>query len=66
METETERRVILEKNGDYYRVIGAEFKGEIIDYVQDILESKSLEIALSHFYRLNPNQTSVLVTDNTK
>lgn len=60
-----EKRVILEKNGDYYRVIGAVYNNKELSHAHEIIESKLLELALSRFYRLNPEWTNVFVEDNT-
>lgn len=62
---ETDRRVILEKNGDYYRVIGAVFdKNNEAIYAHEIVESQLLSRALKQFYQLNPDWTNVYVQDN--
>lgn len=63
---ETEKRVILEKNGDYYRVIGAVFKKNSKELIKahEIVESQLLSRALKQFYQLNPDWTNVYVQDN--
>lgn len=64
---ETERKVILERNGDYYRVIGAVYdKNRELIYAHEIVESKLLGRALKQFYQLNPDWTGVYVQDNIK
>lgn len=61
---ETDRRVILEKNGEYYRVIGAVYNNNQPVYAHEIVESQLLSRALKQFYQLNPDWTNVYVQDN--
>jgi|LakMenE18May11ns_1017448.scaffolds.fasta_scaffold9612011_2 hypothetical protein len=59
-----EKRVTIEKNGELYRVIGAYYNNKEIIRVEEIVESRRIEIALSHFYRLNPEWINVIVEEN--
>lgn len=64
---ETERKVILEKNGEYYRVIGAVYnKNKELIHAHEIIESKLVLEALETFYQLNPDWLEVELKDNIK
>lgn len=60
----THRKVLIEKNGELYRVIGAEYNNKELIRVEEIVESRRIEIALSHFYRLLPDWNNVIVEEN--
>jgi|LakMenEpi03Aug12_release.lakeMendotaPanAssembly.Ray.scaffolds.fasta_scaffold399220_6 hypothetical protein len=49
------RKILIEKNGDYYRVIGAVYNNEELIRAEEIVESRVLWDAKRVFFLLLPH-----------
>ena len=55
------KRILLEKQGQYYRLIAAHFNNENLDKVEEIVEGKILKEVKGLLFELLPDWKSIRI-----